>query len=213
MFGTLQAAWKQRDALLRPRFGALGLVALPNLLVFQVMFPLVAPVMDLQMVLAGVAALVQQHQHPAEYSADTLTRTLFFYSLFVAVDLGAALLAFLLERKEDRRLLIWLPLQRFAYRQLMYYVVVKSITTAIRGARGGLGKAGAQGHRCALSQLSHSRQHCLEFVRALSPRGSARGAQNPSNLRTAVRTYRVAQSSASTACSVRRAARRRIGTL
>ena len=140
MFGTLQAAWKQRDALLRPRFGALGMVALPNLLVFQVLFPLVGPVMDLQMVLAGVAALVQQHQHPAEYSAEALTRTLFFYALFVAVDLAAALLAFFLEQKEDKRLLVWLPLQRFAYRQLMYYVVVKSITTAVRGTTVGWGK-------------------------------------------------------------------------
>ncbi len=140
VFGTLQAAWKQRDALLRPRFGALGMVALPNLLVFQLLFPLVGPVMDLQMVLAGVAALVQQHQHPAEYSAEALTRTLFFYSLFVAVDLGAALLAFFLEKKEDKRLLVWLPLQRIAYRQLMYYVVVKSITTAVRGTTVGWGK-------------------------------------------------------------------------
>jgi cellulose synthase/poly-beta-1,6-N-acetylglucosamine synthase-like glycosyltransferase len=140
VFGTLQAAWKQRDALLRPRFGSLGLVALPNLLIFQVLFPLVGPVMDLQMVLSTIAALVQQHQHPAEFSGEGLTRTLFFYALFVAVDLAAALLAFVLEKGEDKRLLLWLPLQRFAYRQLMYYVVVQSVTTAMRGTMVGWGK-------------------------------------------------------------------------
>jgi peptidoglycan-N-acetylglucosamine deacetylase len=140
VFGTLQAAWKQRDALLRPRFGALGLIALPNLLVFQVLFPLIGPVMDLQMVLSTGAALIQKHQHPAAFSGEAFTRTLFFYALFVAVDLAAALLAFVLEKREDTRLLLWLPLQRFTYRQLMYYVVVKSVTTAMRGSSVGWGK-------------------------------------------------------------------------
>ena len=36
--------------------------------------------------------------------------------------------------------LVWLPVQRFGYRQLMYYVVVKSVATAIRGYRVGWGK-------------------------------------------------------------------------
>ena len=71
MYGTLQAAWKQRDTLFRPRFGTLGLVALPNLLLFQVVFPLVSPVMDLELFVSGAAALVQWMQHPQEFSADT----------------------------------------------------------------------------------------------------------------------------------------------
>ena len=140
VFGTLQAAWKQRATLLRPRFGGLGLVAMPNLVIFQVLFPLVSPVMDLHMGLSLAAAALQQHQHPTEFSTDIIARTAFFYALFVAVDLAAAALAFLLERKEDWRLLMWLPLQRFAYRQLMYYVLLKSMITAVRGSVVGWGK-------------------------------------------------------------------------
>lgn len=140
VFGTLQAAWKQRGTLLRPRFGGLGMVAMPNLLVFQVLFPLVSPVMDLHMALSLAAALIQQRQHPSEFSTDIVARTMFFYAVFVAVDLAAAVLAFVLERKEDWRLLLWLPLQRFVYRQLMYYVVLKSMVTALRGTLVGWGK-------------------------------------------------------------------------
>ncbi len=140
VFGTLQAAWKQRDTLFRPRFGALGLAAMPNLIVFQVLFPLVSPMMDLQMLASLGAAALQRHQHPAEFSADIMNRTLFFYALFVVVDLAAGALAFVLERKEDWKLLLWLPLQRFTYRQLMYYVVVKSAVAALRGTRVGWGK-------------------------------------------------------------------------
>jgi hypothetical protein len=51
----------------------------------------------------------------------------------MVVDLLAATCGFLLERREDWSLLWWLLLQRFGYRQLMYYVVVRSISTALRG--------------------------------------------------------------------------------
>ena len=46
----------------------------------------------------------------------------------------------LFEGNESKSLLIWLPLQRFGYRQLMYYVVVRSIFTALGGAVVGWGK-------------------------------------------------------------------------
>jgi len=65
---------------------------------------------------------------------------LFYYALFVAVDYLAAILAFALERKENWWLLIWLFWQRFFYRQLMYYVAIKSTLTSLRGAWVGWGK-------------------------------------------------------------------------
>ncbi len=64
----------------------------------------------------------------------------FFYVLFLAVDFFAAFLAFLLEKNEDWSLLVWLLLQRFFCRQLMYYVAIKSTITAIRGTVMGWGK-------------------------------------------------------------------------
>ena len=44
------------------------------------------------------------------------------------------------ERRAPWSDLIWLPVQRFGYRQLMYYVVVKSIDTALHGGRVSWGK-------------------------------------------------------------------------
>ena len=60
--------------------------------------------------------------------------SLFYYCLFLAIEIIAAVVAFLLEPKEDWTLLVWLLLQRFCYRQLMYYVAIKSTITAIRGS-------------------------------------------------------------------------------
>jgi hypothetical protein len=63
-----------------------------------------------------------------------------FYALFMAVDLGAGVLAFAMEKRERWSLLWWLVLQRFGYRQLMYYVVVRSVSTALRGPSVGWGR-------------------------------------------------------------------------
>lgn len=139
MYGTFQAAWKHRRALFRPRYGALGMVALPNIFVFQVLFPLVSPVMDLVMVLTLLLTGVDWWQHPAEFNSDTLRTVLFYYALFVAVDFLAALTAFLLERKESPRLLALLFWQRFFYRQLMYYVAIRAFIASLRGGEVGWG--------------------------------------------------------------------------
>ena len=44
-FGTLQAVWKHRAAFVRNK--AMGLFALPNILIFQMLLPLVSPFIDL----------------------------------------------------------------------------------------------------------------------------------------------------------------------
>jgi cellulose synthase/poly-beta-1,6-N-acetylglucosamine synthase-like glycosyltransferase/peptidoglycan/xylan/chitin deacetylase (PgdA/CDA1 family)/spore germination protein YaaH len=140
MYGTMQATWKHRDVLFRPRYGALGWVALPNVLIFQVLFPLISPVMDLLLIVSLGMAALDYGQHPAQYSSDALWRVLFYYALFVTVDYLAAILAFALERRENWGLLIWLFWQRFFYRQLMYYVAIKSTLTSLRGVLVGWGR-------------------------------------------------------------------------
>ena len=115
MFGTLQAAWKHIDTLFRPQYGALGWFAIPNVLLFQIFFPLVSPIMDLMMLVSFINTALQKYQHPLDYSTDGLKRVLFFYVLFLAVDLLAAFVAFLLEKNEDWGLLVWLLFQRFFY--------------------------------------------------------------------------------------------------
>lgn len=139
MYGTMQAAWKHRDALFRPRFGALGFVALPNVVIFQVLFPLVSPIMDLLLIGALAMAGFEYSHHPTQYSSDGLWQVLFYYALFVTVDYLAAILAFALEHRENWSLLLWLFWQRFFYRQLMYYVAIKSTFKSLQGVLVGWG--------------------------------------------------------------------------
>ncbi len=139
-FGTLQCMRKHLDALLRPRYGALGFIALPNVWIFQVLFPLISPAMDLMLVYTLVVAGLDRLQQPKGYSSTALQQVLFYYALFLAIDWVAASFAFMLEKKEHWRLLWWLFLQRFCYRQVMYYVMIKSVAVAARGTTVGWGK-------------------------------------------------------------------------
>ena len=139
-YGTLQCMWKHRDALFRPRYGALGFIAMPNVWIFQILFPLISPVMDLMLVYTLSAIALDRWQQPAGYSSTDLQQVLFYYALFLAIDWIAAGFAFLLERRERWSLLWWLFLQRFCYRQVMYYVMIKSVAIALRGPVVGWGK-------------------------------------------------------------------------
>ena len=141
-FGTLQCMWKHKAALLNPRYGSLGSIAMPNVWIFQVLFPLISPVMDLMFIwtLAGAVVGMLEHQQEYAHTPTNLNQVIFYYALFLAVDWLGAFAAFMMEKREDKTLLLWLFIQRFGYRQVMYWVMVRSVVTAIRGAIVGWGK-------------------------------------------------------------------------
>src|SRR4030095_1040707 len=83
-YGTLQCMWKHRDALLRPRYGALGFVAMPNVWIFQILFPLISPVMDLMLIYVLVSSAIDRWQQGPEYSSTNLQQVILYYALFLA---------------------------------------------------------------------------------------------------------------------------------
>lgn len=139
-FGTLQCMRKHVDALFRPRYGTLGFIAMPNVWIFQIIFPLISPVMDLMLVYTLFTAGLDWMQQPSGYTMTNLNQVLFYYALFLTIDWLSACFAFFLERRERWSLLWWIFLQRFCYRQVMYYVMIKSVAVAVRGAMVGWGK-------------------------------------------------------------------------
>ena len=65
--------WKHRDALFRPRYGALGFVAMPNVWIFQILFPLISPVMDLMLIYMLISSALDRWQQPAGLFIDQPT--------------------------------------------------------------------------------------------------------------------------------------------
>ena len=135
-FGTLQAVWKHRDAAGRPRYGTLGWIAIPNIFLFQIILPLVSPLIDLLFLLSialwGLAQLRIAHL-PQLWTLQDVERSLIFFAIFMLIDLLTCVVAFALEKNEDWTLLAPLILQRFYYRQMMYVVLFRALKEAVQG--------------------------------------------------------------------------------
>lgn len=139
-FGTLQCLWKHRSAMFNRRYGLFGFVALPSLWIYQIAFQALAPIVDLTI----LWTFIYGHFVSADLGRQALVNVVGYWGLFSVVDVAGAWLAFELDN-EDKSLLGWLLLQRFVYRQLMYYVVVKSLIAAVRGRMVGWGKFDRKG--------------------------------------------------------------------
>lgn len=130
-FGVMQCFWKHRDTLFNPKYKNLGMVAMPNILIFQIILPFLAPLADLILVLSIVAAslgiVVASVQH-----------IIFYYIIFTLVDMAGAALAFAYERENVLKL-VWMLPQRIIYRQMMYYILIKSFGKALKGELQGWG--------------------------------------------------------------------------
>ncbi|GDY56755.1 hypothetical protein SVIO_073780 [Streptomyces violaceusniger] len=120
-YGTLQAMWKHRRAVISlgsvGRFGRRGL---SYLTLFQVLLPLLAPVIDL-FALYGALFL-----DPAQAAG--------VWFGYLAIQMVCAGYALRLDGERMRAL--WsLPFQLFVYRQLMYLVVIQSVVALLLGTR------------------------------------------------------------------------------
>jgi cellulose synthase/poly-beta-1,6-N-acetylglucosamine synthase-like glycosyltransferase len=120
-YGTMQSAWKHRHAVVEGGASRrLGWLGLPYLFLFQIVFPLLGPVVDLFAVY-GLLFLDRQ-------------AVLAYWIGFTLVQLAVTTYALHLDREPQRDL--WaIPLQQFVYRQLMYLVVIHALSTAFSGAR------------------------------------------------------------------------------
>ncbi len=120
-YGTMQAIWKHRRAVReRGAAGKLGRRGLVHVAAFHIVLPLTAPLIDVFLIYgllfqdAGAAVLL--------------------WVAMLLVQLAGALLAFRMEGEQPGALWV-LPVQQLLYRQLMYFVLIQSMASAVTGAR------------------------------------------------------------------------------
>lgn len=144
-FGMLQVAWKHLPALLKRPTGV-SAITIPNILIFQFALTLLAPIMDLLLLVTlvwfGVAPLSGADVAPTPQIAFTsLVILAQYWLLFQTIDVAASGAGILFDR--DRALWRLVPLvivQRFTYRQILYWVTLRALFAAIRGTFVGWGK-------------------------------------------------------------------------
>jgi len=123
-YGTMQAVWKHKSAFVRAREGGperrIGWIGLPYLVFFQILLPLLAPLIDV-FAIYGILFL------------DPVP-VIGYWLGFNLLNLLLGWYALRLDRESPRPL--WaMPFQQFVYRQLMYLVVIESVISALAGTR------------------------------------------------------------------------------
>ena len=118
-YGIMQSLWKHRHAVVESgASGHMGRVGLGLTALFQIILPLLAPMVDIYLVYGLL------------FLDPVVTAITWGGVLFVQLLLGAV--AFRLEGEPVRSLWL-LPAQQLVYRQLMYAVLIQSIATAAAG--------------------------------------------------------------------------------
>ncbi|NCU03051.1 MAG: glycosyltransferase [Chitinophagaceae bacterium] len=143
-YGIMQAFWKNKDACFNPKYKGLGLVALPNILLFQILLPVLAPLADLML----VASLIWNR-----HDATSLNKIGTYYLLFMFIDILISVIAFAFEKEKPIKLL-WLIPQRLVYRQLMYIILFRAIKKALKGEGQQWGVLNRTGHVAAITATS-----------------------------------------------------------
>ena len=120
-YGTMQALWKHRKSLTdKGPSGRFGRVGMPLVVIFQIVTPVFAPLIDVFTVYSMIFI---------DFKAALLA-----WLAVLGVQLLCAAYAFRLDREQYRYLLM-MPLQQLAYRQMMYLVLIHSCITAMTGGR------------------------------------------------------------------------------
>ncbi|MFJ9898587.1 bifunctional polysaccharide deacetylase/glycosyltransferase family 2 protein [Streptomyces sp. NPDC091280] len=120
-YGTMQALWKHRKSLTdKGPSGRFGRVGMPLVVIFQIITPVFAPLIDVFTVYSMIFV--------------DFWASLAMWFAVLAIQLLCAAYAFRLDREKYRYLLM-MPLQQLAYRQMMYLVLIHSSITALTGGR------------------------------------------------------------------------------
>ncbi len=122
VYGTIQCFWKHKGVFIERPTSALSLLVMPNTLFFGILMPLTYPIIDTLLIGSLIFG-----------AAPTLWVPI---ALFTLIDMLYAVWG-LWGEKGGKWLILYVPFQRFFYRQLLYYTVIKSVVRAIegRGAR------------------------------------------------------------------------------
>lgn len=119
-FGIMQVFWKHHDQMFVRRNPNLGWVVLPNMLLFQLILPILSPLVDITLLLSlfmpkgGIIVVL--------------------YFGYYLLDLIISGIAFHFDgEKFTLRTAYNLFLQRILYRQLLWYVLLKGYLRAIKG--------------------------------------------------------------------------------
>jgi len=117
-FGILQAIWKHKSSILNIRKGSFGMIGLPYMIIYHLLFAMIGPLFDLSLIylmITGDFVLVLE-----------------YLIIYLCAEALLALLALSYEKENPSQ--VWLLfLQRIIYRPIIYFVLFRSLYFALKG--------------------------------------------------------------------------------
>ncbi|MDQ2092987.1 glycosyltransferase [Rhodalgimonas zhirmunskyi] len=143
--GMFQAAWKHKAAFREKR--TVGLVSIPDMLIFGYLFPLLAPIADLFVAILLYKFFAGDWTGEVGVAvSDTPAHLIWAYMMLPLLDLVVAAYALKTDKQESLTLLWLFPFQRFFYRQILYCSVYRSLLRALSGTLAGWGRKKRTGY-------------------------------------------------------------------
>jgi len=139
-FGTLQCLWKHRATMAQGRPSGLAFIGMPQAWLFQIVFAVISPLIDLALAISIVGTVVRVMQHGWAQTQTDILRMALYWAGFTLTDLLCGMVAYRLDVREEKFRPLLLLAQRFIYRQLMYSVVIRAVGAALAGMAHGWGK-------------------------------------------------------------------------
>ena len=151
-FGTLQCLWKHRKIIRKGKPGGLAFIGIPQAWLFQILFACISPAIDLALVISIIGTITGVMQHGWAQTQTDVLRMGLYWIAFSAIDAICGWIAYRLDARDKSFPMLLLLSQRFVYRQLMYSVVLRAVSAALRGVGTGWGKLERTGRVNALQQ-------------------------------------------------------------
>jgi cellulose synthase/poly-beta-1,6-N-acetylglucosamine synthase-like glycosyltransferase len=137
--GMMQAAWKHLGAIAEGR--NLGIFALFDLAIFGYLMPIVAPLADFFLLILA-ADFISNYGSTSYDVATVVTNPLVIaYLALPLLELFTVFIAFKFDPRENRRLMLLLPVQRLFYRQVLYISVFRALWRAATGSLANWGRS------------------------------------------------------------------------
>ena len=142
--GVFQSAWKHRKAMLEAR--SVGFASIPDTVIFGYIFPLLAPIADLFMLILAYNLVAGSWSGDVGESAPLVSpNMLWAYLALPTLEFMIAAFAVLTDRTAKKSLILIWPFLRIFYRPLLYLTVFRAVLRAMSGTLAVWGKSKRHG--------------------------------------------------------------------
>ncbi len=133
-FGVLQVSYKHIDILSDRRVSpSLRWLVFPQMIIFQLLFPLFSPIIDISVVGSLLFALMNYLTYGSIQYLDVIEHIVAYGCIFITLDMIVWWMAVWMEKDEKMSLLAYFPIQRFFYKWMMYFLSIQVLWSACTG--------------------------------------------------------------------------------